>query len=110
MTITGNPERDRMIYQAMKTAMANDQALSLDNVKALLPDDFDLLPKELVACRHAARLEPAPLVEKTPDGRPLEPAIPAESMAAPALQTDVMPEAAPASQTERDAAPEARLT
>lgn len=74
MTITGNDERDRMIYQAMKTTMGKDQMLSLDNVAALLPGDFDLLPKELVACRHAAKLDSmAPLVTKTPHGNPLAP-------------------------------------
>jgi hypothetical protein len=84
MSITGNDERDRMIYAAMKAAANADEILSLDNVKAKLPGDFDLLPGELVACRHAAKLDSlAPLEEikparalmisENPDGHSLAP-------------------------------------
>jgi hypothetical protein len=56
-TVTGNPERDRMIFASMKAATLADEILSLDNLKARLPKDFDLRPAELVACRHVAKLD-----------------------------------------------------
>jgi hypothetical protein len=101
--ITGNDERDAMIFAALKTAMGHDQVLSLGNVKAALPSDFDLLPSELMKARHAAKLDSmAPLITTLPDGRPL----PAEPTPEPE------PEALPrAIEQEPEAqAPEAKLT
>ena len=41
-TITGNDERDAMLFAAIKKAMSNGQMLSLGNVAKFLPADFDL--------------------------------------------------------------------
>jgi hypothetical protein len=103
MSITGNAERDRMIYQAMKAAANADEILSLDNVKANLPSDFDLLPGELVKCRHAAKLDslgPLPLTSRA--DLPL-------TAAAPEPQPQPEPQAAP-NADDFLLQPEARLT
>ena len=69
-TISGNDERDGMIFAAMQDATNADQTLSLDNVKAHLPSDFDLLPGELVAARHAAEGESKPWYITEPEAAP----------------------------------------
>lgn len=74
MSITGNDERDRLLFEAMTAAAHADEALSVDNVKARLPSDFDLLPGELIAARHAAKLNnpaSAPMIAENPDGHSL---------------------------------------
>lgn len=76
MTITGNDERDRLLFAAMKATIGKGEPLALDCVKAELPPDFDLLPSELVQARHAAKLEPTsmdlpePILAQAPEMTP----------------------------------------
>jgi hypothetical protein len=71
MTITGNTERDSMLIEAIRQCLKEKRPLSVANVGAFLPADFDLIAKELTAARRA--LTPAPLETTTPAGTPLAP-------------------------------------
>lgn len=50
---TGNAERDRRIFEALRFCREANKPLNLENVRDALPSDFDLLPGELVQARRA---------------------------------------------------------